>query len=133
MWDMEEDYEDTIPLSQRTKVARAKAKEKRKSQSPPSPTIKEHPVQVEDLEEEEAQDELAAKELGNDEFKIEHFDFMLVGTTLEGNIIIDPKFLHLPEGPLGIPILPSPTPPWKIEGEIPLLLEGELEMPPTSK
>ena len=56
---------------------------------------------------------------------------MPVGTTLEGNRIIDPKFLPLPKGPLGIPNLSSPTPLGEMEeGEIPLLLKAEPEMPP---
>ena len=59
---------------------------------------------------------------------------MLVDTTLEGNKIVDPKFLPLLEGPLGIPNLPSPTPLGVMEeGEIHLLPEGELEMPPPPK
>ena len=59
---------------------------------------------------------------------------MLVGTTLEGNRIVDPKFSPLPEEPLDIPNLPSPTPLGEMEeGEIPLLPKGELEMPPPPK
>ena len=34
--EVEEDLEDTIPMNQRTRVARVAAKDKRKSQSPPS-------------------------------------------------------------------------------------------------
>ena len=44
MQDMEEDPEDTIPLSQRTRAARAVVGKKRKSQSPPSPMREEHPI-----------------------------------------------------------------------------------------
>ena len=58
--------------------------------------------------EKEAYVEHVVEESGNDEFEIEQFDFILVGTTLEGNKIIVPKFSPLPEGPLGIPNLPSP-------------------------
>ena len=44
---------------------------------------------------------------------------MPMGTTLEGNKVVDPKFPFQPKGPLGIPNLPSPTPPGKMEeGEI---------------
>ena len=58
---------------------------------------------------------------------------MLVGTTMEGGRIVDPRFSPLPEGPLGIPTLPSPTPPEELEeGQIPLQMEGVLEMPPPS-
>ena len=52
-------------------------------------------------------------------------------TTLEGGRIIDPRFLPLPKGPLGMPTLPSPTPPEELEeGKIPLQLEEEPKMPP---
>ena len=58
---------------------------------------------------------------------------MPVGTTLEGGRIVDPRFSPLPEGPLGIPTLPSPTPPEELEeGQIPLQMEGVPEMPPPS-
>ena len=128
---MEEETEDTIPLSQRTKVPRVVVGKKRKIQIPPSPMIEEHPIQVEDLVEEEAYVEHVAEELGNDEFHIEKFDFMPVGTTLEGNKIVDLKSLPLLERTLGIPNLPSITPLGEMEeGEIPLLREGKLEMPP---
>ena len=88
MRDMEEDLEDMIPLSQRTRVAKVAIEERRKSQSPPSPITQEHPIQVEELIEGEAYDELA-KEAKNDEFRIEQFDFMLMGTTLKGGKIWD--------------------------------------------
>ena len=56
---------------------------------------------------------------------------MPVGTTMEGDKIVDPRFPPLPEGPLGIPTLQSPTPQEEMEeGQIPLLMEGVLEMSP---
>ena len=56
---------------------------------------------------------------------------MPVGTTMEGNRILDPRILPLLEGPFGIPTLPSPTPLWEMEeGQSPLLPKGELEVPP---
>ena len=76
--------------------------------------------------EEEAHVLLKTKATGNDEFRIEQFDFMPMGTTLDGNRIVDPNFPPLLEGPLGIPTLPSLTPPREMEeGEIPLLPIGE--------
>ena len=58
---------------------------------------------------------------------------MPVGTTMEGGRIVDPRVSPLPEGPLGISTLPSPTPPEELEeGQIPLQMEGVLEMPPPS-
>ena len=72
--------------------------DQRKSQSPPSPMIEEHPIKVEELTEEESYVEHVAEEPSNDEFRIEQFDFMPMGTTLEGNKIIDPKFSPLLKG-----------------------------------
>ena len=81
----------------------------------------------------EAYEQLANEEPGNNEFQVEKFDLMLLGTTMEGNRIVDPRFPPLPKGPLGIPTLPSPTPPEEMEeGQIPLLPEGEPKMPPSS-
>ena len=58
---------------------------------------------------------------------------MLVGTTMEGDRIVDPRFLPLPEEPLGMPTLPSPTPQEElVEGKIPLQMEGVPEIPPPS-
>ena len=51
---MEEDPEDTIPLSQKTRVTRVVDREKRKSQSSLSPMTEEYPIQVEKMVEEEA-------------------------------------------------------------------------------
>ena len=59
----------------------------------------------------EVYEQHADEEPGNDEFWVEKFDFMPVGTTMERKKIVDPRFPPLPEGPLGIPTLPSPTPP----------------------
>ena len=53
---------------------------------------------------------------------------------MEGGRIVDPRFPPLPEGPLGMPTLPSPTPQEELEeGKIPLLMEGEPKMPPSFK
>ena len=81
--DMEEDLEDIIPLSQRTRVARVATEEHKKSQIPPSCTTQENLVQVEELVEGEAYVKLVVEVPGNEKFRIEQFDFMLVGTTLE--------------------------------------------------
>ncbi len=48
MEEMEEDPEDTIPLSQRTRVARVAVEEQRKGQSPPSPMTQDHLIQLDD-------------------------------------------------------------------------------------
>ena len=57
-----------------------------------------------------------------------------MGTTMEGDKIVDPRFPPLPEGPLSMLTLPSPTPKEELEeGQTPLLMEGVLEMPPSSK
>ena len=64
-----------------------------------------------------------APTLGNNELKIEQFYFIPVGNTLEGDQVVDPSFSPLPEGPLGVPTLPSPTPQKKME-------EGEIPVPP---
>ena len=96
--------------------------------------IEEHLIQVEELTEVEAYEEHAEEEPSNYEFWVENFDFMPVGTTMEGNKIVDPRFPPLPEGPLGIPTLPSPTALGEMEeGQIPLLHKGELEVPPPSR
>ena len=58
---------------------------------------------------------------------------MPVGTTMEGDRIIDPRFPPLPKGPLSMPNLPSKTPQEELEeGKIPLQMEGVPEMPPPS-
>ena len=135
MWDMEEDIEDMIPLSWRTSAARAALEEQRivSGENPP-PMTEENPIEVEEKVEVEVHEEKhSEKEPKHDEFHTERIDFMPMGTTMEGGRIIDPRFSPLPEGPLGIPTLPSPTPPEELEeGQIPLQMEGVPEMPPTS-
>ena len=104
----------------------------------------ENPFEVEELKEEEIETKLVA-ETRNDEFRIEEFDLMPVGTILKGGCIRDiprkeisqvedqcllPLFLR---GPLGLSTLPSPTPLEDMEeGEIPLSQEEEekIIMPP---
>jgi hypothetical protein len=49
----EEDPEDTIPLSQRTRVAVVAVEERKKSLTPPSLTTQDEPIQVYDVTEEE--------------------------------------------------------------------------------
>ena len=66
---------------------------------------------MEELAEMEAYEQYVDEELGNDEFWVEKFDFMLVGTTMEGDRIVDQRFPPQPKGPWGIPTFPSPTPP----------------------
>ena len=58
---------------------------------------------------------------------------MPMGTTMGGGRIVDPIFLPLPKGSLGMHTLPSPTPSEELEeGKIPLQMEGMPEMPPPS-
>ena len=94
--------------------------------------IEENSIKVEEPAEVEVHEEQhPEKEPEYDEFQVGRIDFMPVGTTLEGCRIVDPRFLPLPKGPLGMPTLPSPTPPEELEeGKIPLQLEGVPEMPP---
>ena len=80
-----------------------------KSQDTSSPTTEENPIRVEELTKMEAYEQHPNEEPGNNEFQVEKFDFMPVGTTMEGDIIVDPRFPLLLKGPLGIPTLPSPT------------------------
>ena len=77
---------------------------------------------MEEYAEEEAHVEPAAEVPSNDEFIIEQFYFILVGTTFEGSRIVDPSLLPLfLEGLLHLLTLPSPTPLGEMEeGEIPL-------------
>ena len=91
-------------------------------------------IKFEELVEVEVHEEQRLeKEPEHDEFHTEIIDFMPVGTTLEGGRIVDPRFLLLPEGPLGMPTLPSPTPQEELgEGKIPLQMKGVPEIPPPS-
>ena len=96
--------------------------------------IEENSIEVEEPAKVEVhQEQRLEKEPEHDEFHTERIDFMPVGSTLEGGRIIDPRFSPLPEGPLGIPTLPSPTPAEELEArQILLQMEGVLEMPPPS-
>ena len=126
MREMEEEPKDMIPLSQRTRATKVVASEKRKSWDTHPLTIEEDLIWVEESTEVEVHEQHPEKEPSNDEFQVEKFYFMPVGTTMEGYRIVDPRFPPLLVGPLGVPTLPSPTPLEEMEeGQIPLLLELE--------
>ena len=125
MSEMEEDFEDMIPLIQRTRAARVVAGERAVRRATPPPMTEENLIEVEESTEVEVHEEQhLEKEPGNDEFQVEKNDFMPGGTTMEGDKIIDSIFPPLPKGPLGMPTLPSPTPQEELEeGKIPLQME----------
>ena len=111
MWDMEEDPKDMIPLSHRTRVARAAVGKRAISRVTPPPMIEENLIELEEPAEVKVHEEQhLEKDPGHDELHVGRIDFMPVGATMEGGRIVDPRFFPLPKGPLGMPTLPSPTP-----------------------
>ena len=86
----EDDPKDTTPLSHRTRVVVAVTKERRKSLTPSSPVTQDQPIQVDDVIEEEGWNELIIGSRSN-MFSISNFEWMPMGTHLEGHIQDTPR------------------------------------------